>query len=75
MEARSVFCSIFLKSHFHYSSCHSRLRLFKLKRNSAYAHDVMAAILVLQNNETAAVLVYQTNLLGVELFSYENTFS
>jgi len=29
--------------------------------------------LVFQNNETAAMLVYQTNPLGVELFSYANT--
>ena len=32
------------------------------------------AILVSQNNETAAMLVSQTNPLGVELFSYANTF-
>ena len=32
----------------------------------------MAAILVSQNNETAAMLVFQTNPLGVELFSYAN---
>ena len=31
----------------------------------------MAAILVFQNNETAAMLVCQTNLAGVELFSIE----
>ena len=34
----------------------------------------MAVILVFQNNETAAVLVYQENPLGVELFSYVNAF-
>ena len=34
----------------------------------------MAAILVLQNNETAAMLVYQTNPVGVQLFCYVNTF-
>ena len=33
----------------------------------------MAAILVSQNNETAAMLVIQTNPLGVEVFSYANT--
>ena len=27
-----------------------------------------------QNNETAAMLVYQTNPVGVELFSYANAF-
>ena len=34
----------------------------------------MAAILVFQNNETAAMLVYQENPLGVELFSHVNAF-
>ena len=33
----------------------------------------MAAILVLQNNETAAMFVYQTNPLGVEFFFNVNT--
>ena len=37
-----------------------------------FSHDVMAAILVSQNNETAAILVSQTSPLGVELFSYAN---
>ena len=41
----------------------------------AYAHDVMAAILVLQTKKTAAMLVKQTNpVRGVQLFSYVNTF-
>ena len=39
-----------------------------------FSHDVTATILVSQNNETAAMLVYQTNPLGVELFSYANAF-
>ena len=39
-----------------------------------FSHDVMAAILVSQNNETAARLVSQTSPVGVELFSYVNTF-
>ena len=34
----------------------------------------MTAILVFQNNETAAMLVYKTNPVGVQLFSYVNTF-
>ena len=34
----------------------------------------MAAIFVSQNNETAAMLVYQTSPVGVELFSYVNAF-
>ena len=39
-----------------------------------FSHDVTAAILVSQNNETAAMLVSQTSPLGVELFSYANSF-
>ena len=34
----------------------------------------MAAILVSQNNEMVAMLVSQTNPVGVELFSYANAF-
>ena len=34
----------------------------------------MGAILVSQNNETEAMLVSQTNPVGVELFSYANAF-
>ena len=34
----------------------------------------MATIVAFQNNETAAMLVYQTNLVGVQLFSCGNTF-
>ena len=30
-----------------------------LRFNGAYSHDVTAAILVFQNKETAAILVYQ----------------
>ena len=33
-----------------------------------FSHDVAAAILVSHNNETAAMLVSQTNPMGVELF-------
>ena len=33
-----------------------------------FSHDVTAAILVSQNNETAAMLVPQTNLIGVDPF-------
>ena len=35
----------------------------------AYAHEVMTAVLVFHNNETAAMLLHQTNPVGVELFS------
>ena len=41
--------------------------------NIEFSHDVMSVILVFQNNETAAMLVFQTNPVGVEIFSYINT--
>ena len=40
----------------------------------AFSDDVRAAISLFQNNKTAAMLVLQTNPLGVELFSYVNSF-
>ena len=39
-----------------------------------FSRDVMAAIFVSQNNETAAMFVSQTSPLGVELFSYVKAF-
>ena len=39
-----------------------------------FSHDVMAAILVSQSNEMAAMWVSQTNPVGVELLSYVKTF-
>ena len=39
-----------------------------------FSHDVKAAILVFQNNETAAMLGLQTNPVRVELFLYVNGF-
>ena len=33
--------------------------------NGAFSHDVTAAILVFQNNETAAMLWYRANPVGV----------
>ena len=39
-----------------------------------FSHDVMAAIFVPQNNETAAMFVSQTSPVGVELFSDVNAF-
>ena len=39
-----------------------------------FSYDVAAAILVSQNDETAAMLVSQTNPVGDELFSYANAF-
>ena len=41
---------------------------------NVFSHDVTAAILVSQNNETAAMLVPQTGPVGVELFSSANAF-
>ena len=40
--------------------------------NCVFSLDVMAAIFVSQNNETAAMFVSQTSPMGVELFSYVN---
>ena len=37
-----------------------------------FSHDVTTAIMVSQNNETAAMLVFQTSPVGVELLSYAN---
>jgi len=44
------------------------------KAYCVFSHDVMAAIFVSQNNETAAMFVSQTGPVGVELFSYVNDF-
>ena len=49
--------------------------VFCYQQYRAFSHDVTAVILVFQNNETAAMLVYQTSPVGVELFSYANAFS
>ena len=40
----------------------------------AFSNEVTAAILVFQNNKTVAMLVFQTSPVGVDLFSYVNTF-
>ena len=52
------------------------MRVFKGKTLAyrVFSHDIMAAILVSQNNETAAMLVSQTSPVGVELFCYANAF-
>jgi len=68
------FVIFFLKSLFIILCVILDYRLFKQKRNGAYAHDVMAAILVFQNNETAAKMVYQANPVEVQLFSYVQHF-
>ena len=39
----------------------------------AFSYDITAAILCTKNNETAAILVYQTNPVEVEVLSYVNT--
>ena len=43
-------------------------------QNKAFSHDVKAALLLFQNNETAAMLVYQDKPVGIELCSYVKTF-
>ena len=37
-------------------------------------YDVTGAILMFQNNEAVAILVFQTNFVRVELFTYTNNF-
>ena len=49
-------------------------RVLPIMAYRVFSHYVMAAILVSQNNETAAMMVSQTNPVGVELFSYANAF-
>ena len=49
-------------------------RLVHINPYRAFSHDVTAAILVFQNNEAAAMLVYPENPRGVELFSHVNVF-
>ena len=48
------------------------ISLENLSVDRVFSHDVMAAILVSQDKETAAMLVSQTSPVGVELFSYAN---
>ena len=56
-------------------TAHPALSVTLLKASyRVFSHDVTAAILVSQNIETAAMLVFQINPLGVELFSYANAF-
>ena len=48
--------------------------LVKTRRYRAFSYDVTAVILVSQNNETVAMLLFQINPVGVEIFSYANPF-
>ena len=41
---------------------------FYLFKNRAFSYDVTAAILVFQNKETAAILVYQAIPRGIKLY-------
>ena len=41
-------------------------RQFSLGINKAFLHDVTAAILVFQGNETLAMLVFQSSPVGVD---------
>ena len=48
----------------------------RLSQNLVWFHmyDVTGAILMFQNNEAVAILVFQTNFVRVELFTYTNNF-
>ena len=48
--------------------------LAKTRHYRAFSHDITVAILVSQNNETVAMLLFQINPVGVEIFSYANPF-
>ena len=48
------------------------ISLENLSVDRVFSHDVMAAILVSQDNEMAAMWVSQISPVGVELFSYAN---
>ena len=43
-------------------------------RYRAFSHNVTTSMLVFQNKEMAAMMVYQTNPPGIELYFYANTF-
>ena len=57
-----------------FSHAFGEVRFQWLPCSSGVSHDVTAAILVSQNNETEAMLVSQTSPVGVELLSYANAF-
>ena len=69
----SINIIFFLHSYIHGKSNFHRFYLSESVYR-LFSHDVTAAIVVCQNNETAAMLLSQTNPLGVELFSYANAF-
>lgn len=45
---------------------------FCWKRSAAFSRDVTADCVVFRNKETMAMLVFQTNPLGIELYFYTN---
>ena len=55
-----------LKDEIHFTAVHILYRVFSL--------DVMVAMLVSLNKGTVAMLVYQTNPLGIELYYHANVF-
>ena len=79
----SYICKYLLMYQYLYNCCRKNYSLvcsfckyvaFHAKLNPFMERMHMAAILVFQNTETVAMLVYQTNPVGVQLFSYINTF-
>ena len=59
--------------HRSYGYTHRRklITAFPIER---FSYDLTAVILVYQKQWTAAILVYQSSPVGVEVFSYVNTF-
>ena len=47
---------------------------FKKSNRDFHLHDIMSAILVSQNNQTAAMLVAEKSPARVELFPYKNAY-
>lgn len=50
------------------------ISVFPLGNYKAFSHDVTSAMLVSKNNKTAAMLLFQTGPVEIELFSYLKTF-
>ena len=78
--SRSIFIATDLDSIFNYIYflffllLYARLNITRKSAGSkrVFSHDVTAVILVYQNNETMAILVFPTNRTGVKLSSYVN---
>ena len=62
------------KSCVHVTKLVSLLRTRISDEGSTFSRDFMEAKLVYESNETADMLVFQTNRVGVDFFSYGKRF-